>query len=240
MKTEIKMDNKIEIVRNITELRILHEGKKITFAYPPVSSGIYQNVGREILKRNQRVPYGDYTASLVHVAYCLPEVHDEPEFEDIRDIISNKWLWIYHKNGWTDEGVYVVQDTETQGRGEPLNYKNLEKMLKGAQEFDGVRFSEDGRIRFAPKDTYTLGDHTHESFAKDGFVRASVGIVGAEKLKEVSEKFNHNPRTWGCNIEEGQDPELRVSALGGYEGGRLILNGDYFGGGGSGHAFGVL
>lgn len=158
----------------------------------------------------------------------VPEVYDEPEFDNVREIMKNLWLWIYNQNGWTDKGVYVVQDTEASGVSKPLNYTNLEKMLKGAEEIDGVRFSKDGSVRFAPKETYQLGDHTHESFAKDGFVRASVGIVGAEKITEVSKKFKYNPITLDYTIEEGQKPELRVPAFRDNGGYRLNLYGYYF------------
>ncbi len=103
------------------------------------------------------------------------------------------------------------------------------------QEQEGIRFSEDNFVRFAPKDTYKFGEHTSESLAQDGFVRASYGFVGAEKLGEVSEKFGNNPVVWTLEISP---PEQRVSALDG-GGDWLRVSGD-FGDHYEGRTFGVL
>ncbi|MEN9626235.1 MAG: hypothetical protein RL557_563 [archaeon] len=239
MGTDIINKAKPRIVRGRIELWTPHTDKEIAFAYPSVGPNIYRELGKVILANNQLVPHGDYTAALLHAAYCVPEVRDEPEYKNVRDIMRRRWLSVFNKNRWTTNGVYVVQDTKAVGLSEPLP-DNLETLLEGATEVDGVRFSKNGKVRFAPKGTYQLGELTTDAFAKDGFVRASVGIEGAQKLAEVASCFKYNPRTWGLEIGENQDPEERVSALGDYVGSRLDLYGDYFGDGSGGHAFGVL
>ncbi|PIN89633.1 hypothetical protein COU57_05820 [Candidatus Pacearchaeota archaeon CG10_big_fil_rev_8_21_14_0_10_32_14] len=59
-------------------------------------------------------------------------------------------------------------------------------MLKGGRElsFGGIRVSQDRRLRYAPKESYPLGDHTIKSLEKDGYVIGSYGESGAEKLAD--------------------------------------------------------
>ena len=227
------------VERGRTRIVVPHEGGEIAFAYPSVDLDTYLNVGRRILENGQNVPTGDQMASLLHAAYCDGSVKDEPELKDVRETMRN-WLWVFNRNLWTPEGVYVIQDLEAMGISQLLNQNDLEEMLKGGKDLGGVRFSQDGRIRFAPKGTYTPGGHTPESLAKDGFMVASYGLEGAEKLGEVSAKFREEPYIFGVEVNK---PEQRVSALG--EGRLLVDNslyvvGDVFDGNGYCHAFGVL
>lgn len=235
METQVKYKPRIE--RGRVEMWVPHNGGEVAFAYPSAGPNTYRNVGSQILKAGQQVPTGDYTSSLLHSAYCS-DATNEPEFVNVRDVMKRNWLWVFNRNLWTPTGVYVLQDKDATGRSKPLNIRDLEKILKGGKDISGIRFSRDGRARFAPKGSYTLGNHTSESLAKDGFIIASNGLEGAEKLGEVSDKLRGNPVTYGVNIQEGQTPEQRVSAVGGYYV-RLGFCGDWvdydFG-----HAFGVL
>ena len=229
------------IERAQTNLIVPYNNGELVYIYPQFGPSTYKEVGSEILKQRLLVPTGDYTAPLVHVAYCDEEVKSEPKFESVREIMKNRWLWVFNRNGWTNKGVYVSQDLEAKGLSAPLDVRELEKSLKGGREFNGIRFSEDGRVRFAPKELYVLGNHTPDSLSKDGFIIASFGKDGAEQIAEVSSKFKYNnPMTYGLDIEEEQNPEQRISALGGViDSERLRFNGDDLGGGFGGNAFGV-
>ena len=221
-----------------TELRVPHLGGTARFVHPSQGPNAYGAVGKAILEAGQAVPTGDYTASLLAGAY-LGTNRDEPEFKNVRELMISRWLWVFNRNLWIPEGVYSIEDQESLGRSQPLNVNDLENMLKGGKDFNGIRFSQDGRTRFAPKGSYKLGEHTPESLAKDGFVVASYGVEGAEKLGEVAGAFKNNPRTFGLEVAEGQAPELRVSAVGGV--GRLGVFGySWYGNYDGGLAFGVL
>ena len=230
-----------KVRRGITYLDIPNENGETTFVSPAFGPNTYSEVGKEITGKGLEFPTGDDTANLLYAAYCIPEVNDESELKNVRDIMRKRWLWVGNRNLWTVKGVYVVQDQEAKGRSETLSVNELESELKNGKELSwgGVRISQDGRVRFAPKESYELGGHTPESLAKDGFVIASYNQEGAEKLGEVSDKFNYKPKTWGLNIQEGQDPEQRVSAVGGDNGGRLSVGGNSLGGNDGGAAFGV-
>ena len=189
------------------------------------------------------VPNGDYMASLLHTAYCDNSVKDEPEFKNVRDILSDdNWLLVFNRVLWTEDGVYVVPDLEAVGLSKPLNQNDLEEMLKGSKEVNGLRFNKDKTVRFAEKGSYNLGVHTPESLAKDGFVIASYDFAGAAKLGEVSTKFNDPPQTHGLDVEKGESPELRVSALNErfINGFRLFVSGHIFDDSGDCRGFGVL
>jgi len=237
IKNTVNPEIKPRVVRGRVELFVPYQNNEITFIYPSSGPDTYQNIGKEILQKKLILPHGDYTAALLYAAYCT-DAKNEPEFANVRDIMNKRWLWVFNQNLWTDKGIYVVQDTQADGKNKSLSIKDLEKRLEGAQEFDGVRYSKDQTVRYAPKETYVLGGHTASTFAKDGFVRATAHQEGAQKLAEVAATFSYNPRTWGLSIAENDKAEQRVSALNGYDGDGLGLYGD-FGDDGRGHAFGV-
>ena len=243
MGTEVKYQPRVEKIEKIwipeTKLWIPHDSGEIAFAFPAFGPDTYKSAGQDILSKNLKVPTGDCTPSLLYSAYCSDALN-EPEFEKVRNIMRSNWLWVFNKNFWTEKGVYVIQDKNAIGRIQLLNVSDLEKALKDGKETNGIRFSKERNLRFAPKGSYNLKDNTPESFAKDGFIIASCGKDGAEKLGEVSTKFKNKPYIDGLEVQEGQEPELRVSAV--YEDGdRLRFVGsvwdDYEG---SCHAFGVF
>ena len=144
------------------------------------------------------------------------------------------------------EAIYIVRNLNINKNKkvkrsiESLNVRDLEEKLKGGKEINKIRFSEDAKVRFAPKGSYGRGYITSEEFAKDGFIIASFNLEGAEKLGEVSTKFKNKPYLYSLNIEKGKSPELRFSTFG------MGLNGDGLGVSGSdlvdcgdGFAFGV-
>ena len=238
MATETKYPPRV--VRGRTELWVPHNGREIAFA--PLIRGNYRNIGAQILANNQRVPTGDYTASLVDSAYFAPEVANELEFKAVRDAVRGCWLWVFNIDTWTDKGVYSMHDLEAKGLSDTTSIKQLEAMLKGGKELSwgGIRISQDGRVGFAPEGSYKLGEHTAESLATDGLVVVTYNVDGAKKIGKLSTKFRDNPKTRGIKVQKGQTPEKRVSALGDYcLGGGLIVLGPHFGAYGDGHASGV-
>ena len=219
------------------KLYIPHEDKEIVFAHPSFGPDTYQSVGKQILEHNLEIPTAEQTASLLYSAYFSDE-KNEPEFENIRKIMRNRWFVVFNRNLSTDKGIYVVQDNEARRLSEQLSVNDLEKRLKNGKEIKGieVRISEDGIVRFAPKGSYILGEQTSEQLSKDGFAIASYGKKGAENLAEISEQFRYKPIVYGLDIED-KKPELRLFALVKYLGRLRVYGGDFDG---DGHAFGVL
>jgi len=214
------------IVRGRVELWVTHKDSEIAFVYPSTGPGNYQTVGNEILKNN-KLPAAEQTASLLHAAYCIPDVKDEPEFQNVREIMKERWLWVFNGNLWTNKGVYVFADEKVEGRDKKITVNELEKMVG------------EGTARFAPKETYTFGEQTSKILSQNGFVIASYGTEGAEKLGEISAKFKYNPYVYGVEVNKGSAPELRVSALDGNDGGLHVV-GYLFDLSRGGHAFGVF
>lgn len=225
MKTETAYQPRV--VRGRTELWVPHGDSEIAFVSPKVGPNTYRAVGQEILKNGQKVPTGEDISSLLHSAYCNPSVKDVPEFKDVRDTMRNRWIWVFNRNLWTSEGVYSIKDEETIGRSEPLDVKNLEKMLKGGKEIKGIRFSKDGKVGFAFNGSYKLGQITPQEFSENGFIIAVNGVEGAKKLGEVSSTFRDKPYVYGVGVEDGQT-EQRVSAV--YESGDGLwfVGGDWY------------
>ncbi|MBS3093979.1 hypothetical protein J4456_05370, partial [Candidatus Pacearchaeota archaeon] len=151
---------------------------------------------------------------MLHAAYCS-EIKDEPEFQNVREIMRNRWLWIFNQNLWTDKGLYVIEDQKIKGLSEKLTISNLEKKLSGGTKIKGtnVRISKEGKIRFAPNDsdTYLLGEQTADQLKINDILIAQYLKEGAEKLGEIAAQFKNNSFVYGLDISEGQNPELRVS-----------------------------
>ena len=210
--TETKTNPRIE--RGATRIIVPHKEGEISFIPPSQGPHNYQTVGKGIVARNLEVPNGDYTASLLHATYCS-DAQNEPEFKEVRGTMKDRWLWVFNRNLWTSEGVFVVYDPEAKGLSEKLDAGELEKQLSASPAGSPVYYSADARIRFAPKDSYRLGDHTPRSLGKDGFIVASYGQEGAEKLAEIadSKHFKLKPRTWGVNVDKGDKPVQRVASL---------------------------
>ncbi|MDP2926150.1 MAG: hypothetical protein Q8N99_07270 [Nanoarchaeota archaeon] len=236
---------RIERVKKVwtldAKLWVPHKEEEIAFPTPSFGPDIYQSVGQVILGNGLKVPTGDYTASLLHSIYCNPKVKDA-EFQNVRDLMKSNWIWVYVVKVYTDKGNYAIQDTKARGRSIDTPLSELEKMIlkkNGAREIGRFRFSEDGRVSFAPKGTYKFGKHTHQSLSEDGDVIITYGIDGAKKLGEVSSRFRFHPITDGVEVLEGNAPKLRVSAINRYDV-RLHVYGDDFGVSDIGCAFGVL
>ncbi|MFA5992886.1 MAG: hypothetical protein WC796_04225 [Candidatus Pacearchaeota archaeon] len=230
------------VVRERAELWVPHGDEEIAFVSHSFGPNNYPNVGNAILAKGLKVPTGDYTASLLYTAYCDDSAVSEPEFVEVRNKMKKNCLWVFNTNLWARNGVYVLQDEVATGRDKILKAKDLEEMLKGGRELSsgGVRVSNDGRVRFAPKGSYVLGSNTPEAFAKDGFIIASCGQAGAEKLGEVTAKFKTDPEIQGFDIEEGRTPKQRVSAVDEYHGRFNFIGQGWFGGNDINHAFAVL
>ena len=247
MNTKIQGKARIERIKKVwtpeAHLHIPYGDEEITFAYPSFGSDNYQNLGKEILSKGLKLPGKEY-ASLLHAAYCS-KLKDEPEFENVREMMRTKWLYPFLQDFWIDKGMYVIDDEYARGRSETITIKGLEERLRGGKDIKGtnVRISNDKKVRFAPKesDNYRLGEQTPEQLARNDMVIAQYLKEGAEQLAEVSasDTFRSNPYVYGLDIVEGQNLGLRVSALGGYDG-WLHVYGDFGDGGRYSHSFGVL
>ncbi len=199
-------------------LLVFSECEKILFSEVARPS-TYCRTGNMIIQRGYEVPTGDLIAKLIPYCYfmsspCLNE--KQKDFADyIKRILKENVFYVYNKNIWTPEGVYVVQDESAQGCSIDFDIEKLENIVKtgGVSTENGVAFSLDGKVRFAPKRKYKLGSHTPESWLNDSYVIASLGIEGAKKFEKIASMFNFKLKTHGLDIQEGQKPIQRVTSL---------------------------
>ena len=231
------MTNTPRIVRGRTELYVPSGAGELMYVSPAVGPQTYQTVGKQIISNGLTVPTGDETAPLIHQTY-VGELKEEAEFANVRDIARKRFFWVFNRNLWTPKGMFSMQDTKAIGLSQELDEKTLERKLKCGKDVSGVRFSQDGSVRFAPKDTYVIGEMSAGELEKDGFMIAQYGVEGAKLMAEASATRKNNPIIYGLDIKENQKSETRVSAL--YEGGARL----HFGGGNddfnnNGCAFGV-
>lgn len=192
----------------------------------------YCKSGQGVLRRGLTIASAEQMADLLHAVYFGPQnFREDPRVSRINGFILNQGtLFIYNRNLWTPEGVYVVPDPDVIGFSERLNQNELEKRLSqegGILLSKDVRSTQDGSVRFAPKGSYRLGEHTPTSWAKDGFVIATFGERGAEKTAEVARKL-YDPSPFLCGeqiIDNPSKPRQKVSGVMAWRAKYLILNG---------------
>lgn len=223
-----------------TRLWIPHNNREIELAGPVRVTNLYTNekamessfnsryglLGRQFLAKHQQVLTGDYAASLIYALLCMGASEKEPEFKYILEsmIQHQHNLWVYNINIITPKGVYVLQDKSVIGDRCKVNIAELEKKLSGGKWISGVKFSEDNLVRFTPEGSYHLGtDLSARSLAEDGFIIASFGKEGAEKLSEVSRFLKSEVYiNWvSCDYAgKNKDITQKASAIGIFKHGR--------------------
>lgn len=73
------------------EINVTCEWRNVRFAFPPFGPGTYREVGAQILNRGLRLPTGEETAALLHVAYCaeLSEKQNAQVLQNYADFLFN-------------------------------------------------------------------------------------------------------------------------------------------------------
>lgn len=227
------------VERAYSKLHVPTQAGEHIYMHPCFGPANYQNLGKQMLQAGFAVPTGDATTPLVHAAYCLSQ---EKEFADVKDAVRNRWFYVFDQDVWAASGLYVILDTKAEGLSKTHSVSALEKRLKGGRELSwgGIRFSKDNSVRFAPKGSYTLGEHTATSLAKDGAVIVQYGVEGVQLLGEVIKNIKKPAITSGLEIKKGQASVQRVSTLCEYDDAlHLVGDCDCFGGDG-GVGFGVF
>jgi len=194
----------------------------------------------KITEANLQIPTAEQIIAFLHPIFCSGKdllIYENPIVKEIRDSItenfSDVWpsIWVFNLNVYTDKGRYIIQDSGSRlpngTNPHSMDIDDLERYLTGAEEINSVRFSKDGLVRFAPKDSYKFGEHTLESLAKDGGMIAEFGISGMEQILEIleSEKNSritttktyghhfHSHYTFGYDIKEGENPIRSLSKI---------------------------
>lgn len=169
------------------KLIVPHGKGEIAFADALFGPGSYHDVAKEIERSGLVPPNGEQLASLIYSVYCQDEHTIGPGFGRIFRNSLEHPLWIFDTNILTEEGIYVLQVDERAARGLqissdvnktafPYNIGILETMVGKGREIRGVKFSRDGKFRFAPKGSYGPGPfYSRSDFEKDGFMTATFG-----------------------------------------------------------------
>lgn len=198
-----------------TEVELPHLESTITFLLPHFGRDNYLEVGKVILEGGLRLPT-DENASLFHALYCGPESFtNSGPIQKARNYLTEDIIFTFRNRIWIPEGVYSIRDSKAEGTRRNLVVGELEDILHNGEVIteSGVMESKDGSVRFAPINSYDLGRHSSEDFAKQGDVIIDYGVEGAKKLAETAEKLKRNPRTHGVKVSIGQEPVERCSVL---------------------------
>jgi hypothetical protein len=195
------MTNENKTRNEIEGITIPFGESECSYILPAIGPNLYWEVKEKILQKGLIVPVGEHIAPLLHSIYCNPCSKNSDKFKEV--INAKPGVYVFNRNLWTPQGVYVIQDPgrntleeiSDSGSLDPviLAY-HLNNLIKGGIEFErGIKFSKDGKIRFAPKGAYNSGEVDPELIANDGFVIANFGKKGAELLGEVARNFANKP-----------------------------------------------
>jgi len=138
---------------------------------------------------------------------------DEPSYEP-RSFLQNNWFWVYNRNIHTLEGLYVVLDANAEGISALIEMGFLERSLQNSVERKGVLFSNDGLVRFAPKDRISYWEHDYKFLPEEGSMIANFGVEGARLFGDVARTFERNSVTFGLNVKPGESPIQKVFGIG--------------------------
>tara|TARA_Y100000034_G_C6846117_1_gene383302 strand:- start:40 stop:804 length:765 start_codon:yes stop_codon:yes gene_type:complete len=196
----------------VAELSVGLEDSRVTFAYPPFGEGTHSAVGRLISRNGLEFPTGDHTVELLYAAVMGPKGDSNASYAlEIRNAMP---LLLFQTNHWFKEGVYIEQGKTPKGMRNVSDKERLERLLEDATNLpNGIRFSRDQTIRFAPRKSYKDGELDYKEVANDGFIIASCGIGRAKKLSELSLESGNEFRTWLPRIDSEKPYDRTVSSL---------------------------
>jgi hypothetical protein len=214
-----------------------YDGQEIKYAHPPIRGthqGCYQTIHRDL---QLKPADGLDLALLVNGAFT----RETDQWADVRNNVDyylripRRVLWM--PKGHEFHGAFVEKDF----KGEGLSTKiQVPESINKWEEKNGIYVHPNGNLVFAPRESYEFGDHTSDSFVKDGI---ALGLLDSPESAEIFAKTaidnKITPKTWGVGVEKKKNPEQRVATLGSYDD-RLFVSGNYWDGYDDGYAFGVL
>ena len=179
------------------EIEVPHNGEIINFIYDIYGPDTYAKVAESITMDNLTRPTMGETASLLHSVFQ----EDEKEFSEIRDLMKNRWLWVFTGTLYVPNKGAYVQDSPKIKDGMPLMEES--ELVKKLEDNDPT-------VRHAPFGFKTRA-MTPIQLARNPYVIALAGEEGAEKLAQVADK--HKNRPYLCGFDSVDSPATRVSAL---------------------------
>ena len=218
----------------IHETRIPHEKGKITFQHPSFI-GTYGSLAQQIDADGLQRPTSAQTASLVYDALQNPKGEFEAE---ILKILNDFWLVEFNGNLYLPKhagkevhnGVIVEANPTIKNGRLVMDRKALTERLK----------KNDPSVKFVPFG-YAVGEQSTYALAKNPYIIARYGEVGADKIAYLASNYKRNPKVRSLEFVDSNLTEItRISALYDYWsfGGRRLRVDGYWNVD-VGHAFGV-
>ena len=180
-----------------------HNDRDGAFAFPPIQ-GTHRNCYQAIKEDSEIVPAeGLDLAILTEGAYT----QETPSWQKVKAncFFIDKYiraplrvLWV--PNGNDLAGVILERDLEGLGGTTDMKLpKNIDGWKKGE---NGIYESPDKNQIFVPAGSYKIGEHTKNSFAKDGFATAVLTTEGAEIFARTVTNAKLKPLIFFSSCEE--------------------------------------
>ena len=192
---------------------IQDEGKELEFSNHEFNPRDYYGAIEETKRKGLFVPPAELLANLIYET-INPE--NKQNLVLVFQAMLRNRIWIFNRNLWTREGVYVIDDSKGEFP-ERIDRAELENILSRGRIVDEIRFSHDNSLRFAPRGTYQLGNQ--RSLWRNGFIVATYGERWAKKLDELEKLsrknglFRYGPVVEGIRIKKGEREVLTASSI---------------------------
>jgi hypothetical protein len=198
--------------------------RTIEYAFPPVE-GDYQHCFEELRwEEGLRPAEGLEIPLLVLGAFRMPNLL---YWNEVRKKITNEYLrnprrifWVPEQDGEGRKneltGAFVERESQRPliSIYQDANQIEVPKNIDGWKEENGIYYNED--LIFVPVGKYKLGEHTQDSFAKDGLAIALLGKDGAELFAEIAHNHGRRPYISGEDVKKRREPFVDVSAVSDY------------------------
>lgn len=178
----------------------------ILFRHPAFKGG-YQDAAEEIDKRKLKRPSPSEVAALVHEAFQHP---GETCNSEVLNAMRYHWIWEYAGN------LYLPKSNSGKEIHNGVIIEINPKIKNGWIVMDKNSLIErlhknDPLVKFVPFG-YPIYSQSPKKLAKNSYIIARYGEEGAEKISEISSKYEHFPEV--LSFESTTEERTRVSALG--------------------------
>jgi len=195
----------MKIEEGRTKLTVQHQGKDLTFIYPPFGHNDYSNVQEQIEKAKLKAPTMAQTTALAHSIFNSDDIYSK----GIKNIAEYFWLWGFTGNLYVpNKGVYIEDNPER--RGGNLFVKRKKILFMDESELEERLEAKDPSVRFVPFG-FKVGLMSSLELAKNPYIIGLVGEEGAEKLAEIADKHKGQPKLW--SFKSVSESTIRVSEL---------------------------
>lgn len=176
------------VTGRITLEGIKCNGKSLKFSYPPIEGSI-KEITEKLDSMHLRRPTSAEIASVINACDNFNDREDGGEYAS-KVAHALKWSGIEFTGCLKNKNGIYFEDNPSIVNGKVIiNERDLERRLNNPKKFEGVSFSQDGKVRFVPFG-FERGDVNSRKLEKNPYILARYGLEGRKKISEYAISVN--------------------------------------------------